>query len=639
MLESIRKSRNSMIILFAFAAIIIVFIFWGVGPGGKDGGSNAVAVVDGDEISARDYANLYKREVEYYKNTFKEQFNDELAKKMNLKERALDILINRSLAMKEAKAEGIKVSEKEVQEAITAIPAFSKDGAFDKDTYFKVLSANRMKPAEFEKSVEQDLLTAKIRDRIVKDIKVTDAEIKEAYMKENRKFDFNYVAVEGSRFASSIKVTDDEAKEYLKKNGSAFMTPVKIKAFYAYASYNDIAKKVKVSEAEIKEFYERNKKDLEIPPAVKARHILVRPDEKAADKEKAKKEAKDKAEALLKKIKAGGNFAELAKANSQDPGSAKQGGELGWFQKGVMVKQFEEAAFALKKGETSGLVETEFGYHIIKVEDKKDAGVMSLEEAKDSLVKALSAQKAHNNIKEALNLLEKPFKEAKNVEELKKAASANKDIKTGETPLFSEEDNNVALVRNETLRDAVFQLKGGEVSRVIDTPEGTYLIKAVERVDAHVPDYAEVAGKVKERLAAEKANEAAKNKAEEMIKKVKGGEDIAQIAKTEKFKVDSTGYFSRSEGFIPKIGAFAGDKEQLFEVKMDKPYYPEVLPHNNKFYVLKLNGIKDPDEAGLEKRKDELKARLLAVKQDEALNKWLLGLRSKAKIKINEQLM
>ncbi|MBI1911821.1 MAG: SurA N-terminal domain-containing protein [Deltaproteobacteria bacterium] len=633
MLESIRKRRNSVIILLAFAAIIIVFVFWGIGPTGNGGPTQAaVAEVDGEQIPVKDYVNLYNREVEYFKNTFKEQFTDELAKKMNLKQRALDILINRSLAIKEADRQGIKATEEEVQESIKSIPMFSKNGAFDKDTYFQVLNANRIKPADFEKGIENDLVTAKMRDRIVKDIKVTDEDVKKAYLKDNRKINLDFIAVDGASLASKINVTDDEAKEYLKKNGSAFMVPAKVKVAYAYANYNDMAKQAKFTPEEVEAYYNRNSKQFEIPGAIKARHILIRPDANAADKEKAKNEAKKKTEEVLAKVKNGGKFAELAKAYSQDPGSAKQGGELGWFQKGIMIKSFEETAFAMKKGEVSNVIETEFGYHIILVEDKKESGLVPIKQAEPAIKRVLAVQKGQTMAKEALASLESPFKLAKSIDEMKKAASA-KNLKFASTDFFTEDDKKVEIVRNEMLRDVVFTLKAGDVSKPIETPEGAFIIKSVEKVDSHVPDYAEIAGKVKDALKAEKAYAEAGKKADELLKRVKGGEDFTNAAKAEKLKVEQTGFFSKAEGFMPKTGIFLGDKEGLLDLTTTAPY-PEALSNNKKYYIFKLNSVKEVDELGLEAKKEEIKGRLLAEKQDEALNVWLKGLREKSKIKI-----
>ena len=637
MLESFRKRRNSALIVVAFAAIIVVFIFWGVGPSGNgENDSSVVATVDGEAISYREYANLYKKEQEYYKETFKEQFTDEMARKLNLKQKAVDILINRALAIKEAASQGMKVTEQEVQDAIKAIPVFGKDGAFDKDLYFKVLSSNRINPAEFEKSIEADLLTAKIREKVLKDVAVTDKELKDRFFRENRKIDLSFVVVDGQSLKKTAAVTDEEAKEYLKKNASDFMVPPKIKTFYAFAGYDDMASRAKFTEDEIKSYYEANKKRFESQASIKARHILLRPDPNAADKEKAKAEAKEKISSILAKVKVGGKFADLAKAHSQDPGSARQGGDLGWFQQGVMIKAFEDAAFPLKKGDVSGVIETEFGFHIIKVEDKKEGGAVPLKDVEPSIKQALAGDKAKTLAREALMALDTKVSQAKTPEEMKKAASADKALKSAFTGFFSEDDMSVELARNELLRGAAFSLAPGQASRIVDTEDGAYLVRLIERKDAHVPEFVEVVSEVKEIIAEERAVKEAETRAKALLERAKKGEDLSAIAKAEKLKVEQSGYFSRTEGFMPRTGIFVGDRDGFFDLTAGA-YFPEVVSHNGRHFIFRLSGVKEAEEAFFEPRKEEIKARLLAEKQDQALGGWLKGLREKTKITVNEK--
>ncbi|MEK7774092.1 MAG: peptidylprolyl isomerase, partial [Deltaproteobacteria bacterium] len=626
--------------LLVFAAIILVFVFWGVGPDkGDQNDALMVATVDGESISTRDYADLYKREVEYYKNTFKDQFTEEMAKKMNLRQMALDVLINRALAIKQARAEGIKVAEKDVQEAIQAIPVFSKDGVFDKDLYFNVLKANRIKPADFEKNIEGDLYAGKVREMVVKGINVTDQDVKDAYLKGNRQYDMDYIAVDPSALRPNIKVSDEETKEYFQKNGAAFMTKPQVKAFYAFANYADLAGGAKVAGDEIKQYYENNLKEFETPPSVKARHILIRPDEKAADKEKAKQDAKKKAGEILEKLKSGGNFNELARRYSEDPGSAKQGGELGWLRKGMMIKSFEEAAFALKKGESSPVVETDFGYHIIQAEDKMESGVAPLKKAEESIRKVLTVKKSRSFAKDVFTALEKSFKEGKSVDELKKAVSAHRGVKSASTGLVSEDDRKSELVRNDALRDAAFNLRAGEVGNIIQTHSGFYIIKALERVEPHVPDYSGISSTVKDRIVSEKAMEGAAKKAGEILKRLQGGADIATVARDESYRVEQTGYFTMAQGMIPKPGIFTGDKEKLFELTPAAPYYGEVILHNGRFHIMKLRDTKEAGEERLVEMKEEIRSRLMQSRQEAALGKWLADLKGKAKIKVFEKNM
>ena len=479
MLEALRNKRNSVIVLLIFAAIVIVFVFWGVSPSGNDKQDRAiVATVDNASILSKDYMSLYKRQIESYKEQSRGQLTEEMLANMNLKRMTLDMLINRNLAFREAASVGISADDKDVQEVVRTIPAFAKDGAFDKETYLSVLSANRLKPAEFEANIREDLTLRKMQDKVVKDVTVSDDEAKAGYMKENRQISLEFMTFDPARNLSSIKISDDEGKEYLKKRGSLFMEPLRVDVFYAKADFNALDSTRKVSNQEIKDFYEKNPKQFELPETIAARHILIKPEPKATDKAAALAEAKNKAEGVLAEVKAGGDFAALAKKYSQDPGSAKQGGDLGWFQKGTMVKAFEDAAVALAKDEVSNLVETPYGFHIIKVYGKKAAAAAPLKDVEGAIRNIIAKQKAWSEAKEQITALETPFKNAKSGEELKKAAAGRKGITYGSTGLVSEKG---AFAKAPEVQAAAFALANNEVSRMIQTESAFYLLKAIQQ--------------------------------------------------------------------------------------------------------------------------------------------------------------
>lgn len=644
MLEYIRKRSSSVYVLIALGVIILVFIFWGGGSGDKEGGRQGlVAVVGGERISAKEYENVLRRQTEYFRGIFKGQLNDEMLKKLDLKKRTLDGLVNRALAVQEADRQGILISDKDVQGAIAAMQVFQQNGVFDNDLYQSTLKANHLNAAEFEKSVKDEMAATRIQGRVAEGIKAADDEVRDAYLMEMRKINLEYIEVPPSRFASAVKVTDDEAKAFLQKNSSDFLTPARVNAFYSYAGFEELAKDVKVSEDEIKDYYTKNEKRFELPPRVKARHILIKPDENEKDLAKAKKAASDKAGEMLARLKKGEKFAELAKKYSDDKGSGSHGGDLGWFSKGMMVKPFEDAALGMKKGDMSGIVETEFGYHIILVQDRQESRRLPVKEVEPMIRKMLAKQKAwslaRDSAREFARELDSVFKESKDVAALKKAALKVKGVRTGTTGLVTETGIGAELAKDVKLREALFLLKDGGVSGPVETDKGVYVFKALQREDSRVPDYKDVAGKVKERMALEKSLAEARIGAEGILTRVRGGEDIRAIAKNEKYAISETGFFKRGDGVIPKLGASIGETEKIFDMKKDAPNYPQFVLRNNKYYILRLKDIQDADENGLVSRKEDIRARLIAQKQQEALKKWLTDLRAKTKIEVFEQNM
>ncbi len=637
MLDKFRNKKNSVVIIGAFAIIILVFVFWGVGPSGNRGGDQrVVATVDGKPIQVKAYAALFKRELDYYRNKMKGQSTDDIIRSLDLKHRTVDTLINRAIAVQAAKDEGLGVSVSEVQDTIKNIPVFSQDGVFNKDQYLRILKSNRITPGEFEKGVEEDLLSGKMREKIVSGVAVSEQEAKDAYYRINRKVDLDYVTVDPAAYKSGVEVTKEEGMKFLRDNGSMFMLPARIKAYYAYADFAAFSKGIKISDEEAKSYYDKNNNEFMTSEMVKARHILIRPDVTDKDTAAAREAARKKAEGILAKVQAGGDFAKLAKENSDDPGSYKQGGDLGWFQRGVMIKPFEQAVFSMKKGEVSGLVETEFGFHIIKLEDRKDAELKPFKDVEAGIKKKLALDKGEVVAREAALAVKNSFMAAKSVDDLKKAVSEKPPVKGVLTPLFTDKDSGVAINGNEMVRDIVFTLRQDDVSRILETPEGIYVVKIVEKINPHVPEYDAVASKIKDILTEQKASEKAESTARQYIERLKNGEGFASLARKESLLVHRTGYFSLVNGFIPKIGAFAGDKPEIFTLTAEAPYYKDVLKHDGKFYILRFAADKAAPESGFAQMKDEITKRLLAQKQDKAIEDWFTEKRKHVKVQVFE---
>ncbi len=639
MLEGIRKRTKSLTVLFIFGAIILVFVFWGATPGGKKLDDRIVATIDGDPIMIEDYMELYQRQVDYYKNTFKDAFTAEMAEQMNLKYLTLDILINRTMALRAAEELDIKATVEEVQAQIADIGAFQVDGVFNKEQYIKVLGANRMKPGPFEKSVGDDIVSEKIRESITAGVTVSDQEIKQAYLLEFREVDLKFVGFDPTSFKAGVSVTDEEAGKYMEANAELFMVPLKVQAFYAHADYEKIEDSVEVTAGDLQDFYDRNIQRFQKPPEVKARHILIRPAYDNPDPEVAKTEARRKASGILKRIKKGEGFKGLAIRYSEDPGSASKGGDLGWFARGVMVKQFEEAAFTLNKSEVSGLVETPFGFHIIQLLDQHDAGVKELAEVKSEITSELRYMKARSKADDIVRALEGPFMDAVDESALREVVTSHPEVEWGSTPLFSSDDPSVELLGNETLKGVVFTMNKGEASKAIETDTGIYILRVIDRVEPHVPAYAEISDKVQEALVATKARYAASEKAEEFLKRVQGGADFDSTKVEGGSPFKQTGLFGKAQQIVPVIGASIQENRALFELTMDSPLYGNVLASNGKYYVLKLSNLNDPDLARLEEPEfvGRMSSALKAEKDDKALGVWLEGLRKGSEILVYDE--
>jgi peptidyl-prolyl cis-trans isomerase D len=621
-LKFMRKKRRSFFIIIAFFAIIVVFVFWGVGPGPeKEGG--IVAKVGRVKIPYKVYDDLYRGQIDYYKGVLGENFSEKVIEELDLKRKTLDALIEKTLVLEAARKEGIKVTKDDVRKAILSVAAFQQDGVFDKNLYFAVLARNRIAPADFEASVEEDLLIGRMRDKVARGVSVSAEEIKRGYERENRRISLEYAELDSERLLDAATVSEEEAKKFYEKNRQLFMTAARIKVVYATIGKNAFLKAIKVKPEDVKKHYERNIVYYELPAQFKARHILVKPGEDTA---------RLRAENILKELKAGADFSELAKKFSQDPGTAGMGGDLGWFAAGAMVRPFEEALFKLKKGEISPVVETEYGFHIIRLDDLKEARTAGFEEKRAEIEKALAAELAEKEARARIAEVHAVFKGTAPIESIKKEAE-KKGARVRATGLFTEKDSN-EITKEERLSDAVFTLKKGETSGIIETERDFHVAKVLERSEAEPAPFETLKGAITVGLKKEKAKDIAAKKAEELVKRVSAGERFAEVAAKEGYKTGVTTFFDMSTAVIPSIGAAA--EPALFDMKKGD-VYEKALPYGGKFYALRLRDSKEAPPEGLEKKRFEIEGRLLQKKREETLVKWVETLKNDAKIKIYEE--
>ena len=640
MLDVMRKKSGSFVVIFLFGIIIIVFAFWvpnmgDTGSGGERIGP--VAFVDGEPIGYEDYAEVYQRRLDNYRRQMGEAFTDDFLESLNLRESVLNGLVNRVLVMKEAIIRGLKVSDREVQDTIMSLPAFNREGAFDRDAYFDFLRRNRLRAVDFESGIKSDILTSKIQNEVTVGVTVGEDELKTAFVAENRRVSFDYLAVKADSFEASLDISDDEARDFLEANGRLFKEPTKVNVAYVRLGYADAAMDAEVSDEAVGVYYGNNQGEFIVPEKVKARHILVRRVATDGDEASALEEARVMAEAVLAKVKDGEDFSALAKVHSQDTGSAKLGGDLGFFGRGLMVKPFEDAAFSLAAGEVSGLVETEYGFHIIKVDERKAAGSLTLEEASDEIRKKLSDLEGVKAARDKAEKLQKAFIERVGIEALRTAAEGHSTELTV-TGFFSETDRSVELAQNRRLVNTVFMLAKGDV-RGREADGAIFIMKVIERVEEHVPDYEVVASGVKKAFGSEKASSMAREKAAEVLVSLKGGASMADAARDGGYETGTTGMVTKKDGVISDLGVFVGGRDDLFTLTTGAPYYPEVLGQADTFYVLRLLTALDADDSLFDEQRAAIEGRIIREKRDELLSKWIEELRGKADIQVNEELL
>lgn len=640
MLTFVRKKQKSVFIKIAFAVIILSFVIGYAmltSPGDGGGGSapDAFAVrVNDREISYGQYQQNYSNLYRIYQNIYRDQFTPALERQLNLRRQALDQLIDQTLLLQEAERLGLSVSEPELVNSIAREPAFQENGVFSKSRYLQALNYQRMTPDEFEAMQRNSLLIDKVRSQLQAGLSVDNEEIIEEYRNQNEKVNLAFVRVAPALYESKVTIKDDELAAWFSDNQEQFRIPEQVSLEYLLIDPADFARELELTDAEIDTYYQRRLAEYDVPEQVKASHILIRVPE-AAD-EATRSQRKQLAEQVLSEAKAGRDFAELVRKYSDDKASAAKDGDLGYFTRGTMVGNFEEAAFALQPGELSGIVETPFGYHIIKAEGYIEAGVKPLadvlDQVKAGLRKEKSRQLAFETAMDAYNVNRKTG-------DIQAAAAAGKQ-EVRETGLFAAGDPIPGLGSDPQLTNMAFSLEPGTLSRPASLSQGILLAALKERRESRLPELDEVREQAESAYREIKADALAEQTAMELLSTVQAGSTLAAAAKQHALKVEETGEFTRGFGnFVPRIGSHEALANAAFSLTDEQPVVPEVYEADGKYLVAKLKqrSAADPDSL-TEDQKAELRTQLLTRKQDQALEVKLDQLRETAEIVISPTL-
>jgi peptidyl-prolyl cis-trans isomerase D len=621
-----RKHAGNWLIKILLGAIVIVFVFWGVGSFRAQKGGR-VATVNGDQITADEYRDTYNNLMEQLRARFGNKLDEKMIKTLQVKRQALNRLINNRLLVQEAKKLKFRVSEKELADAILHIPAFQRSGVFDKYLYKNVLDRLRMTPESFEAAQKNQMLIDKLRTLVTSNAKVSNQEVRDWYDWLNTSVDIEYAFFDPNRY-ENIRISEEQIKSFYEKHKEKYKTDTMIKVRYVHFDPKQYRSKVKLSDSEVREYYDENLESFKIPKKVVARHILIKvsPD---ADPETVKK-AKEKALKILKLAREGKDFAELAKKYSEGP-SRNNGGYLGEFTKKSMVKPFADKAFSMNAGEISEPVRTRFGWHIIKVEKVIDAHTTTFKDAEKEIRKKLTDNKAKSL---AYDAAESVSDIAYQGDDLIKAAK-ERHLKILTTDFFSKENPAKGIPDPSKFANTAFDLSTGEISDVREFNDGYYILQLLDKVPPQIPPLDKVRQTVNADLIKEIQDEKAKADASSFLAALKSGKTFSEESKQFHLTPKTTGFFKRN-GAIPDIGYDRGISEAAFQLSRNKKLPENVLKGAKGYYVIRYKGRKITPSEPFDKEEGTIREKLLAQKKSEIFDALLAQLKSKAEITIKE---
>lgn len=616
-----RKTLQVALLVVVAAFIVTSVVVFGSGMGGGER-PDVVATVNGETIPVERFERRYKAYADAYARVYRDRFTPELAQQMGLPQQVVNDLVQETLVVQRARAEGLEVSDEELNAQMHAVPAFQDGGRFSMKRYEDFLKARNMSKTAFESDVRRELTRIKVENMVKSGIKVTDAEIEQAFRHRGEAVRAAWALVDTAPLAAAITPTDNELKKYLEEHTAEFRLPERRRVQYVTIGPRDVT--ATVSPADIEKYYAEHASEFETPRQVKGAHILARVPETGGS------EAEDKARAkiadVIRRVKAGEDFGKLARELSEDPGTAPGGGDLGYVTKGEMTPQFEEALFALRKGEVSAQpVRTPFGFHAIKAADIKEAEKKPLQSVTAQIRERLAAEASDRAAKAKADELRPVLQAAKDF----MAEAKGRGLTAVETTIPRSERRGLG---GDPIEETAFGLSPAGVSAPVKTPAGYVVMKALDTLPSAVPPLQEIKDKVLAAVRRQKADGQAQERARQVAVEAKSGDFLA-AAKKVGATTGETARFTRAK----PAERLPGDA-MLAALHTPVNGVSEPVRTPQGYYVVKVLERVPPDPATLVGERDKLSREVLGQKQSQAWESWVSAARTNAKVEVSPRL-
>ena len=629
------------LLLIICASMVITLIPGGLGGEvfGGSPGKGIVAKVDGGDVTADDVRTTARQMLQ-------QQMPQGGANMSMLlpffAQRAAEQLITREALISEANHMGLRVSPEEIKDELQhgryAATFFPNGNFIGEQEYEDMLQRANLTPTKFEDAVGKDILLTKLQALITGTAGVTENEIHDQFMKQNAKVKFDYAVLKQDDIKKGLHPTDAELKAFYDSHKATYANsiPEKRKVKYAVIDTAKAEAGIQITQSDLQSYYDQHREQYRVPEQVKVSHILIKtplpgPDGKVDEKGVA--EAQRRAEDLLKQLKAGAKLEDLAKKYSEDPGSAKQGGSLGWIGKGQTVPEFEKAAFSLPKGQTSDLVKSSYGFHIIRVDDKQDAHMKTLDEVKADIEPLLKQQRAQQIAQKQAEAL---LKDARSIG--LDAAAAKQNVPVITSDFFSRKDMLPGLGPAQQFMDAVFTATENSPPDVAPASQGDVVFQLLAVKPPATPTFEEIRSKVEEEFKNDQSRTLLQQKIQELSDRAKAEHDLKRAAK-ELGATVKTSDLVLPDGQVPDVGSMSGQASVAFTMKPGEISGP--MSNGADAVVLSVLENQPPSEADYAAKKDQIRDQLLQGKQQERFALFVSNLvdemTKSGKIKRNEE--
>jgi len=595
-------------------------------------GINAAAVVGSEEVPYREFEQAYRRLETQYREAYGEQFSRELANQLGLPMQVLNQLVNERIILLEAERMGLKVTDKELRDSILSLPVFQQDGAFiGQEAYSDLLQRNGMRAEDFETSQRDAILAQKVQSSLASNVYVGPEEIEADYRRETETATVRLVRLPASKYASEVTVEDAALAAFYEESKDDFRLPERRVVDYLVVDPAALRDSVEVEDTAVQAYYDGHPEDYTGEEQVKARHILLR-----TGADRTVDAARVELEAIKARIDAGEDFGRLATEMSDDPGSKAKGGDLGFFGRGAMVKQFEDAAFGAELGDLVGPIESSFGAHLIQVQARRPGGLQPYEEVEGAIRARLVADAAAESARlKAVDLAARVTKDAPTTEGLSALAGSEAGTSAVHGDPFGRDDNVAGIGRGTEFTTQAFELAVDAVSEPIQIARGWAVLVVREIQEPRAAELEEVRPKVVAQFRSQRQLELAEVRAAEAQAAISRGQSLDEVASELEVTVETPAAFG-VDGAVGSLGQAA--EVARVALAMDEGAISAPIVREDEVVFFEVTERTRFDSVTFAGEKDAVRQRLEGQRMNEVLGAIITQRRAELGVTIDPQI-
>jgi peptidyl-prolyl cis-trans isomerase D len=635
MLDRMRRHKGWL--KWSLALVVLAFIVFyipsflndptAVGAGAAP--TEVIAEVEGRSVTAGQFQQRYNSQIQAYRSAYGAGLSDQLLRQLGIEQQILQQMVDEQAALVEAERHGIRVSDEELAQQIFAIPGLQENGRFVGEQRYEQILRSQIPPmtkATFEETLRRSLMIDKLRAALTDWMTVSNADVEREFRQRNEKARLQVVALTADAFRSQVNVSDADVSSYFDAHKAEYRVGEQRKVRMLLLDRDQAFARAGVTPTEVQSYYNGNIAQYQTPEQVRASHILLN----IAGKDEAA--VRKQAEDILQQVKAGADFAELAKKYSEDEGSKPNGGDLDYFSRGRMVPEFEAAAFALEVGQVSDIVKSQFGFHIIKVVDKKPAVTRSLDEVRPQIEEQLKRQRADQQIATRATELAAGIS---NTADLDRVAREN-GLMVTESEFFGRDDPVPGLGPAPQVAAAAFMLTGDAVNGPITTPRGPVFIALAGTRDPYVPTLDQVKDRVREDVIRTRATELSRQRASQIAAALRSASNFAAAAKAQGFEAKDTELIARGAP-LPDVGVSAAVDKVAFSLPVGGVSEP--ITTNDATVIVRVAERDEvtPDE--LQNGRETFRDELLSERRGRFFSSYMAKAKERMRIEIRDDVV